>query len=185
MTVRDNIPVGSIVKLKNGPDGVYTQACVGAEGMIREYKVEDGFEMAYIEWDKECWCYNGQSDGWTFANHFELKSLPQKIDKPKRKKLKVSDYISMAKEIPIDKDTLAFISELEKGFTYAAGSEGFIVMAVEHVRDPKHPERDHYVPQIFSNCKTTQARATLEILLANILAESHQDLMASYLERDD
>src|SRR5881628_1363731 len=71
------IPLNARVALKDGADNVYIYALAGTEGWVRGFKTDaEGFELVKIEWDKEHWRYNGQPDGWTFADHFYVVGPP-------------------------------------------------------------------------------------------------------------
>src|SRR3954462_1476071 len=72
------IPLHSRVALKPGADEIYTHAFVGSEGWVRAIKKDaDGFEMVNVEWDKDHWRFNGQPDGWTFSDHFDVIGPPE------------------------------------------------------------------------------------------------------------
>src|SRR4051812_27694283 len=61
------------IRLRGDKTGVYDLARAGAEGWIRARTLDPvgEFPMVYVEWDKDHWAYNGQSDIWTYEDHFE------------------------------------------------------------------------------------------------------------------
>lgn len=64
---------GDKVELLAGKESVYPRALLNSRGTVHRTKVdEDGFEQVYVVWDREEWRYNGEKDGWTFADHFRV-----------------------------------------------------------------------------------------------------------------
>lgn len=177
----NKIPIGSVVRLKNGPDAVYARACVGSPGEVKDYKVEDGFEMFYIKWDEEDWRYNGQDSGWAFADHFELKLLPH--EKPEPEVIpKVSCITHPKKNTKLDPRIEEYISELEDSFSAASGSEGFLMLSVERGRSCEHGM--DFIPKVHSSFQSLEARAAIEVLLAEILSNSHKDILGHLLQSE-
>lgn len=177
------IPVGSIVRLKNGPDIVYSRTWVGSQGEVRDYKIEDGFEMFYIKWDHEDWRYNGQQDGWTFANHFELKSLPHEKPEEESQTKTIAKSNKRLKNRKLDPKVEEYIDELEDAFGAASGSEGFLVLSVSRSRNSERGITD-FIPEVHSSFQSLEARAAIEVLLAEILSNSHRDILGHLLQSD-
>ncbi len=65
---------GERVRIKEWVDPqIYNNALtLGNEAIIKDISKDRwGFQMVYVEWDKNHWTYNGAPDKWTYADHFE------------------------------------------------------------------------------------------------------------------
>lgn len=171
---KSKLSVGAKVKLKDGPDALYAKAFVGSEGWIKDIKLdEDGFELAYVVWDKKDWRYNGQDDGWTFASHFDLITLAKEGGTPRL-------LVEAHKKRGFD-DIEKYIEEVEKAFESIAGSEGFLVLSVHRMPDPKNPKNIYFIPHLRSASQTDEAHASLSIALADALLNNHQEMLNIFL----
>lgn len=80
-----SLPLDEPVRLKSEFADVYALAAPGAVGFARRRKDDEGFKMVFIEWDQSHWAYSGESDKWTFENHFEPVKDETKMSDEKRK----------------------------------------------------------------------------------------------------
>lgn len=170
----EKFPQGSIVKLKNGPDAVYPRAPVGSEAIVLRTHMKDNFEMIDIKWRREDWRYGGQDDGWTYADHFELKSLPKVYEPTVDKEIVLSHKLEPEIE--------NYIAELEKAFVEASGSEGFLIISVERLEQKKGTVT--FLPSIRSAFHSLEARGAVEAILAEVLAQSHRDIIGYLLQTE-
>jgi hypothetical protein len=90
MMTEQTLPIDSIVELKGDVADIYARAYPGSKAIVRKGRIdEDGFSLVYVEWDKDDWRYNGQTDGWTYTNHFKyLEMAPKKKKSTKAKATK-------------------------------------------------------------------------------------------------
>lgn len=144
--------VGADVELCTGFDQVYRKASAGARGMVRGIKTdEDGFQLIYVEWDRNHFLYAGQPDGWTFANHFRL--------------FTESDLICDA-PFDYEEDEAAqeqYIDAIMDAFDEAAESQGFILVAIRDVSSDDNGLRV-YDPIVLAAAITEEAAQILKEL---------------------
>lgn len=84
------------VRLKGeGQDQLYTNACAGSEGWVRNTDFDtQGYPMIYIEWDKDHWAYNGESDRWAFEAHYDIIEDNRMADTDKPDKNSDDDFMA-------------------------------------------------------------------------------------------
>jgi hypothetical protein len=172
----DLIPVGSRIALKDGMDKVYVYALPQAEGWVRDHKVDnDGFPLVYVEWDKDHWRYNGQKDGWTFQEHFDVKERAENTTEPKPS---LEDFLAQMKgdDPPqiTDEQAEEFFDELSEAFEHASEGEGYFVIAV---RRKKIDGADVLYPEIFAGSLSEEAGLLMDAQIAQIAAASYQEMM--------
>lgn len=66
-----SLPLDTPIRLKPEFASVYSLAPAGALAYARRRKIDEGFPMIFVEWDKSHWSYSGENDKWTFEGHFE------------------------------------------------------------------------------------------------------------------
>lgn len=172
-----NFPIGSRVALKDGMDAVYLLALPQAEGFVRDHKVDpDGFPLVYVEWDTDHWRFNGQRDGWTFEEHFDLKERPSVSEHEPKPEL--SDFLAQLQGEPpkiSDEQAQEFFDELSDALEHATDGEGFLLISVRR-RQTEEGEVVVY-PEIFASTLTEEAGLLLDAQLAQIAALSYQDMI--------
>lgn len=196
MIMSDKIPQHSRVQLKNGTDSVYVYAVTGAEGWVRDHKKdEDGFDLVMVEWDKDHWRYNGQSDGWTFAEHFKVigdpeppAPAPEDIEKQKSKDEEVvsellAELVEKAEEMANEDKSPAdlFMEELAEAMDAAAEAEGFIMITVRRQDNPENPKETLFAPQINSFSLNEEVRLMLDMQLTECASEAYQEMIYNIL----
>lgn len=111
----DELSPSSYVELQPEYEAVYQRARAGSRGWIRDRRTDDyGFDEAFIEWDKDHFLYNGEPDGWTFANHFI--SIEEQPDAPQR--------VSLEEQIE------RYVEEITEAFDRAAESDAFFLITM-------------------------------------------------------
>lgn len=137
------IPLHSRVALRGGFEVVYPSAWAGTEGWIRGQRTdEDGFDQVFIEWDKGHWRYSGESDLWTFANHFRAIGPP---DLPAENDPRIAEFLDLS-DIPApepagercpdcgeihpsqDDDWQVYFDVLQRASDKAADSDNFVLL---------------------------------------------------------
>ena len=178
------IPLNSRVALKPGADEVYALAVAGTEGWVREHKVDDaGFEMVKVEWDKDHWRYNGQPDGWTFAEHFKIVGPPEvaepKVDEPEAEEPQ-EELIAQHTNLS-DEEIESYIDELGEAMDAASEGEAFMTITIRKIPDPENPGVTMYVPSIFQGSTSKEAAMLLDIQLAECASASYQEMVFQLL----
>lgn len=177
--MEDKISIGSRVALKDGMDAVYLLALPQAEGFVRDQKVDpDGFPLVYVEWDTDHWRFNGQRDGWTFEEHFDLKERspiePEIQPDP--------DFLAQLSPEPpkiTDEQAQEFFDELSDALEQATDGEGFLLISVKR----KQTEDGELVyPEIFTSTLTEEAGLLLDAQLAQIAALSYQEMILKLVD---
>lgn len=177
----DMIPLHSRVALKPGADSVYQLAVAGTEGWVRDHKVDDaGFDMVKVEWDKDHWRYNGQPDGWTFAEHFKIIGPPAE-PKPKELDIEVTfeqkeDEIAQLSDVS-DDEIEQYIDQLSEATEAASEGEAFLTITIRKMPNPENPNETIYLPSIFQGATSKEAGMLLDIQLAECASASYQEMV--------
>lgn len=175
----DQIPLNARVALQEGADDVYVMALPGTEGWVRGHKKDrDGFEMVAVEWDKEHWRYNGQPDGWTFADHFKIIGPP--IEKAEPIEM-IED--ELPKQGPSDNQLEEYIEGLTQALDSASESEGFFMLSIKRVPNPNNPSEVVFLPQVFTQSITSEAEVLLDVQLVECANLISQQMALSMLEK--
>lgn len=183
------LPLHSRVALKDGVDHVYVYALAGTEGWVRGFKQDDdGFDLVRIEWDKEHWRYNGQPDGWTFADHFYVIGSPM----PPRKVEETEDEqampdmgdgpLSLADMTSDEPDPDRYMEILTEAMDTASESEGFLMFTIRRQSNPENESEVMFIPQIFTNATSKEAGMLLDIQLAEAAAMSYQEMVFTLIQ---
>lgn len=179
------VPLHSRVALKDGKDQVYVYALAGTEGWVRGSKQDsDGFELYKIEWDKEHWRYNGQPDGWTFAEHFKVIGPPDpRAVEEEDDDEEVGEDIEMQDD-PVSKEEEleSYMETLSQAFDAAAEAEGFIVFTIRRVPNPEKPEEVAFVPTMFQHSSSKEASMLLDIQLADVASSNYQEMIFNLMQ---
>lgn len=187
------IPVHSRVALKDGADSVYLFALAGTEGWVRDHKEDEhGYELVKIEWDKEHWRYNGQSDGWTYQNHFKVigpPSFPKEQTEPieeEQLEALLAEELGEGVEIdasPSDEQLAVYVDTLAEATEAASESEAFLMIAVRRVPNPENPRETVFLPQIFTTSTSKEGALLLDIQLAECASTSYEEMVISLIEQ--
>lgn len=178
------VPLHSRVALKDGADQVYIYALAGTEGWVRGTKEDpDGFELFRIEWDKDHWRYNGQPDGWTFAEHFKVIGPPD----PKTEQEPEPDEDPELEDVEMgaaneEGDLDAFMEALSEAFDSASEGEGFLVLSIRRMQHPEVPTETAFVPQLFKHAVTKEADMLLDVQLAELASTNYQEMVLGLLQ---
>jgi hypothetical protein len=146
-----NIEIGSRVELLSDKEKVYKLAVGGSQGVVTDTKVDEGFPMVYVEWDKDHWRYEGEPDCWTFESHFKVlenglfKALDSKEDFLK-------EIIERAQEREdFDDERIdRFIDRLDEAINLLAESDGFLLISAKKEVHPENPDEIMMTPYVFS-----------------------------------
>lgn len=203
---------GTRVKLKEEVADVYGHAYSGSEAIVKNLGIDIGdFPMIYIEWDKKDWQYNGESDMWTFENHFEpvvkqekanmtdksssdeilkklgevlipyLSSSDKPVSEPKVEPEPEHTEHEHNFRLKLTEDADSYVSNIEEAFEAVSESEAFIVLAVKAVNDPLLPGHTVLVPEPFIGYTSEQAGYTMHLAIAEIAASLHNEAVARIL----
>jgi hypothetical protein len=179
----EEIQLHSRIALKDGLEGYYPRAMPLAEGWARAVKTdEDGFLMVNIEWDKSHWRYNGQRDGWTFADHFKTIGAPAEPEE---------SYAVNDEELPQDPEPIGptddeieeYIATLTDAMEAASESEGFFVIGIRRQPNPGNPNETVYMPSVYMQALTPEARTLLQVQLMEIASSNYQQLMVTLMNK--
>lgn len=106
------IKVNSIVALKQEAEEVYDYATAPARAVVRQSRMDEGYEMVYVSWDRDHWRSVGEPNQWAFASHFEVIGIQDESE---------------------DFDASVFIDAVETAANVAAEGEGFVMISL--IRD--------------------------------------------------
>lgn len=175
-----DIPLHSRVALKNGADNVYVYALAGTEGWVRDSKIDDdGFELVRVEWDKDHWRYNGQPDGWTFANHFSIVGPPA----PPQDASEEEEAEVGLPEMPASEDEMErYMETLTEAMEAASEAEGFIIMTIRRVPNPENPSEVAYMPSTFSETTSKEAEMLLDVQVAEYASNAYQQVIFNLMQ---
>lgn len=174
------IPLHSRVALREGADNVYSLALPGTQGWVRDHRVdEDGFEMVAIEWDTDHWRYNGQPDGWTFAEHFEVIGAPE----PPVQEAAFEDSPELPEPGPSDDQIEDYIDTITNAMDAASEGEGFFMVTIRRMTNPENPNETLFVPQIFMQATTQEAEVLLDVQLMECASATFQEQAMGVLGR--
>lgn len=189
------IPVHSRVALKDGADSVYLFALAGTEGWVRDHKLDEhGYELVKIEWDKDHWRYNGQSDGWTYKNHFKIIGPPN-FPKEQTEAIEESELeATLADELesigdidlessPSDDQLAVYVDTLTEATEAASESEAFLMIAVRRVPNPENPRETMFIPQIFTTSTSKEGALLLDIQLAECASTSYEEMVLNLIDQ--
>lgn len=178
----NDIELHSRVALVDGADNVYANAMAGTEGWVRARKTDDhGFRLVKIEWDKDHWRFNGQSDGWTFESHFKVIGPPLLPDEDEE--YEQPEVVSLQEAPPSDDQMERYIDALTDAMDAASESEAFLTIVVRRIPNPDNPAEHMYVPQIFTNATSREGAMLLDIQLAECASQSYEDMILQLMER--
>ncbi len=179
MATKSRFPQHSRVALKDGADSMYQLALPNTEGWVRDHKTDDdGFEMVAIEWDQDHWRYNGEPDGWTFADHFRLIGPPD----PPLHQLEVP-VEQITDPRPSDDEVEGYIDTITDAMDAASESQGFLMVTIRRVVDQDDPSQVAYIPQIFHSALTNEAEALLDVQLMEMVSATYQQMALTLLEK--
>jgi hypothetical protein len=157
---------------------VYIYAMAGTEGWVRAHKLDDeGFDLVKIEWDKQHWRYNGQPDGWTYADHFYI------VGPPTPPKQEEEEGEVQLPEMPASESELdEYVDVLTQAMDAASESEGFIMLAVKRAPNPEKPDEIMFIPQIYQHAVSKEAALLLDMQIAEVAASSYQELVFNMMQ---
>lgn len=180
MTKDAVINIGDRVSLRGQYEVVYQAAYAGSEGWVRDTKVDDdGFEMVYVEWDKNHWRYAGEIDIWTFASHFRVIPDPEPLPAPKESE--PAPVPEPEPEHPLcldcghrhpaaldDARWNDYFSTLSEGAEKAADADNFILITVA----PTDMDPNLVLPHVYVKCMEPEMMKHLVAQMAAIVSHS-------------
>lgn len=175
-----NLPLHARVALKDGADHVYVYALAGTEGWVRGQKTDDdGFDLVRIEWDKDHWRYNGQQDGWTYADHFYVIGPPS----PPQHEQPQEDEEAVLPDPPASENEMdAYMQTLTDAMEAASESEGFLLVAVKRIPNPEKPSEILFAPAVFNHSVSREISMILDMQLAEMAANSYQEMVFNMMQ---
>lgn len=121
------ILVNSIVELTTEAESLYQKASAPARAIVKQTQVDEyGFDKVYVEWDRDHWRHNGESDKWAYASHFNVVKYPEPEEDEEGY---FEDFF-----IP-DENNSKLQSAIESAALIASTGEGFMLISLE--RDQK------------------------------------------------
>lgn len=121
------IPVNAIVELTDEAEGLYQKASSPARAIVKQNQVDEyGYHKIYIEWDRDHWRHNGESDKWAYASHFEIVRIPA---------FQEDEEEYPFEEQFITEEEAKLQSAIESAAVIASDGEGFMLISLE--RDQK------------------------------------------------
>lgn len=187
------IEIGDRVELLPGKDNVYDKAQEGAQGIILNQKMDEGFSMVFIEWDKDVRAYQGEEDCWTFESHFRIvadedeESFFSVIENPQAF---LDEVLARAKAAGrVDDDHIdAFLERLDGTVNSLKDSEGFLLISVQKKEvPPEHKETDGpefmLVPEIHTGVLSPLAMAAIEAEIVQLAMMAYSELTMSFLSQ--
>lgn len=191
MTKDAVINIGDRVSLRGQYEVVYQAAYAGSEGWVRDTKVDDdGFEMVYVEWDKNHWRYAGEIDIWTFASHFRV--IPEPAPLPSAKEPEQAQPVGDEHEVgypeidpPESEHPLCpdcghhhpeaddarwrdYFTALNEGAEKAADADNFILITIA----PTDMDPNLVLPHVYVKCMEPAIMKHLVAQMAAIVSHS-------------
>lgn len=186
-------PLGALVELRPGLERFYNGAKHGWRGMVKDHKVDDGFDLIYVEWDRSYWRFDpssSQKDGWSYPAHFDV--VGQKSATPEQF---AAEMVAEAANQPAeDEDTCptcglphtaedrhaTYLQVLSEAANEAAEGEGFALFFVQRERDG-----DEVVirPFMISACLTNEGQALVEAQIVQVADTYTRKFMIEYLRK--
>jgi hypothetical protein len=182
-------PVRSVVELRPGLEDLYSGAKAGWRGVVKGHKVDEGYDLIYIEWDRDYWRYDptvDQPDGWTYPSHFEvvdqLAATPEQFAAEMIHRAEHDAERGMAcehcrtKHEPRDE----YLEVLHDAAAQAAQGEGFALFFVQ-----REDEGDNFrvYPSVVSACLTDEAAALIEAQVVQIAQNAIEKYMIDHLKK--
>lgn len=177
-----------IVRLKDGFDDMYDWARVGAQGRVKDVTFESqGYPLAYIEWDKDHWTYEGQEDGWFFQSHFKVvedSTVNEEID-PKLlaqivKAIKAAQGEDTAAPEPEEDKQAEYVKAIELAKSELEDTEAFALITV--TRKMHESGVPVLIPSVVSYAKGQTGVVAVHNQLAVMMMGNYQMLLDSKLQ---
>lgn len=150
----DKLKIGQRVELLPGREELYKKALPGMRGTVQGLNTDaDGFEFVYIEWDKDHWRYNGESDGWTYASHFRPAGLDLDHELLGAEEQDIPTVIPILTEAEEDQEAEQYLEVLMTACDRAAESEGFYFVTL------KRDEHNHIQLEVLSAALDDEMRS--------------------------
>jgi hypothetical protein len=150
------IPINAIVELKGEAEDLYREATSPARARVKRFRVDEyGYDKVYVEWDKDHWRSQGESDRWTYASHFDVVSLPD------------DSYLEQDKYEEED-STDKLKGALEAASKIACYGEGFVMITLE-----RDPEGELY-PKVIVSSTSDEAESLFEEEILPLLGFDHE-----------
>lgn len=180
-----DIAVGTQVELLPNCADVYKRAVAGSVGVVKDKKIDEGFEMVFIEWDKDHWRYQGEPDGWTFEVHFqptEKVGLFGALEDPEQFTSQLAEKI---KDEGVDDERVvdAYLDKLNEVVSLLSEADGFIVLAARQEQHPKNEDEQILVPYVFGGFLNEVTMLLLEAQVVQMGAMAHSEMSQLMLER--
>lgn len=153
------IPVNAIVELTSEAEELYQKASAPARAFVKQNQVDEyGFDKVYVEWDRDHWRHNGESDKWAYASHFKVIKLPATDDTE-------SEY----EEQLISEEEAKLQSAIESAAIIASDGEGFMLISLE--RD----QRGELYPKIVIGSSSDEAESVFSEEILPLLGFDYDD----------
>lgn len=185
----EQIEVGTKVELRPEMAGVYKRASAGSVGIVADLKVDEGFPMVYIEWDKSHWRYNGEPDGWTFESHFKptnQTNLLKALEDPKGFSERVIDRVGQtfdATQEDYARVLDGYLEQLNEVVNLLSESNGFIVLASRDEVHPEDPEKQIIVPYVYGGFLDQESMILLETQMMQMTGNAQMELAQQILRQ--
>lgn len=155
------IPVNAIVELTSEAEELYQKASAPARAFVKQNQVDEyGFDKVYVEWDRDHWRHNGESDKWAYASHFKVVKVP-KLDE-------AEDYEDFD-DLIISEEEENLQSAIESAAILASDGEGFMLISLE--RD----QRGELYPKIVIGSSSDEAESVFSEEILPLLGFDYDD----------
>jgi hypothetical protein len=156
------ILVNSVVELTTEAESLYQKASAPARAIVKQTQIDEyGFDKVYVEWDRDHWRHNGESDKWAYASHFNVVKYP--IPEDEDEEGYFEDFF-----IPDESDS-KLQSAIESAALIASTGEGFMLISLE--RDQKG---DLY-PKIVMGSSSDEAETVFSEEILPLLGFDYDD----------
>lgn len=155
------IPANSVVELTTEAESLYQKASAPARALVKQCQVDEyGFDKIYVEWDRDYWRHNGESDKWAYASHFNVVKYPTLEDEEDEY---IADFF-----VP-DEEDAKLQSAIESAALIASTGEGFMLISLE--RDQK----GELYPKIVIGSSSDEAELVFSEEILPLLGFDHDE----------
>lgn len=173
--------IGTVVELLPDKDSVYEKLREGARGVVLDRKIDEGFDMLLIEWDKDHPSYQGEKDCWTFESHFAPVETTggffNVLEDRERYLEKLGDRLrSSDKEEFLDD----FIDSLDDAINALSECDGYLIITITK-KPGKNENEVLLLPEVFTGVLSPVTMIALEAETIQLAMMAHQELTSSLL----
>ena len=156
------IPVNAIVELTSEAEGLYQKASAPARAIVKQKQVDEyGYDKVYVEWDRDHWRHNGESDKWAYASHFKVVRYPCQD-------LQDEDEYPFEEQF-ISEEEAKLQSAIDSAAIIASDGEGFMLISLE--RD----QRGELYPKIVIGSASDEAENVFSEEILPLLGFEYYD----------